>query len=700
MRKKCISVLLAVVMCLAFAPPAAMAAQASPDSAGLTASGGDSGLDETEILIEGSGGLSVLLGGVWTALDDVDLMLLPAEEPLRFRASSESAELVSVTLDGNSLPFEAAADASGAAAAWEFTAALHEAGCVLIVRFSDAQTPEEGVIISVIGPGRLEMQSDGGWLPVGTTADVEIPRGQEVQFRASSVVSSLESVTLDGEAVPFEAVTLEADDTDRVTGWRFAVTFHEEGRCELTVTFAAGTVDDADLTIEIQGTGTLEMQTDTVWVPITEDAEVGIPVGEEVTFRAASDAAELASVTLDGAAVPFSPIMQEGADGAGIIIGWQFAATFRDGGCTLVVTFSDADAERHRDVVVTVEGTGSLFVLAENSWIPVDAEAVLNVPVGREVSFRAVSSETELISVMLDGAEVPFYGVVPAADLPAPTEWTFGATFTGESQELVVAFSDAVSPRTAYTAVTVQGVGTVELRTENGWTLVGSGDGLDSLIGDSLTFRAASPGTLDAVEINGEDVPFYEDGEGEDAAFWTFTIAPYERDNELIVKFSEGGQSDLIISDSAPEEIVFLETEDGLYLTGLEARAAGAAVTVDTVLGWLEAPGGGTITICTAGSEAPAEAAAPAATGMAVVLSDGDAELLRAEICVTGDVLGTGLLSVAQVVRMATALRGTAPLNGVYLLAGDLNETGAVDISDLVAEAALLVAGDAGRVQI
>ena len=42
------------------------------------------------------------------------------------------------------------------------------------------------------------------------------------------------------------------------------------------------------------------------------------------------------------------------------------------------------------------------------------------------------------------------------------------------------------------------------------------------------------------------------------------------------------------------------------------------------------------------------------------------------EMVVKGDVLGTGILSVAQLVRLAQALNGSAPLFGAYLLAGDL----------------------------
>lgn len=57
-----------------------------------------------------------------------------------------------------------------------------------------------------------------------------------------------------------------------------------------------------------------------------------------------------------------------------------------------------------------------------------------------------------------------------------------------------------------------------------------------------------------------------------------------------------------------------------------------------------------------------------------------------------GDVLGSGSMNISQVVRVAQALTGVRPLEGAYLKAGDFNGTGKIDIADLVAETALLIA--------
>lgn len=49
-----------------------------------------------------------------------------------------------------------------------------------------------------------------------------------------------------------------------------------------------------------------------------------------------------------------------------------------------------------------------------------------------------------------------------------------------------------------------------------------------------------------------------------------------------------------------------------------------------------------------------------------------------------GDVLGTGTLTVAQMVRMAASITNRRPLTGVYALAGDISGDGVVDVLDLV----------------
>ena len=81
-------------------------------------------------------------------------------------------------------------------------------------------------------------------------------------------------------------------------------------------------------------------------------------------------------------------------------------------------------------------------------------------------------------------------------------------------------------------------------------------------------------------------------------------------------------------------------------------------------------------------------------TGCRIVreISTEEGEPQSAVIVLGGDVLGTGVMNVAQVVRLAEALSGQEPLEGVYAAAGDLDSSGQIDIGDLTREAAWLTA--------
>ena len=79
-------------------------------------------------------------------------------------------------------------------------------------------------------------------------------------------------------------------------------------------------------------------------------------------------------------------------------------------------------------------------------------------------------------------------------------------------------------------------------------------------------------------------------------------------------------------------------------------------------------------------------------TGQEVrVLSGNGLLLAEAKIVVMGDVLGTGRLSIAQLVRLAKACIGERDLSGVYLIAGDFQENRFIDIADVAREANMIV---------
>lgn len=90
---------------------------------------------------------------------------------------------------------------------------------------------------------------------------------------------------------------------------------------------------------------------------------------------------------------------------------------------------------------------------------------------------------------------------------------------------------------------------------------------------------------------------------------------------------------------------------------------------------------------------APQNASVIVGTGcMARLVNTSDGRVLdQVTIVVSGDVLGTGQLTLSQVVAMAEAYRNPdgGRLTGAHLLAGDFYSTGGIALSDLVTEAQL-----------
>lgn len=77
-------------------------------------------------------------------------------------------------------------------------------------------------------------------------------------------------------------------------------------------------------------------------------------------------------------------------------------------------------------------------------------------------------------------------------------------------------------------------------------------------------------------------------------------------------------------------------------------------------------------------------------TGDVIRFTRNDQLVFEATAVVQGDVVGSGIMSLTQLVRMASGYRGTQPLEGAYELAGDLNGSGKLDLSDIVRAASLL----------
>ena len=135
--------------------------------------------------------------------------------------------------------------------------------------------------------------------------------------------------------------------------------------------------------------------------------------------------------------------------------------------------------------------------------------------------------------------------------------------------------------------------------------------------------------------------------------------------------------------------IAFVQTNDGGYeVRGLTAAPSAQATRAEEFLGWFTYPDGtegevsrGTFVL------RPNEIVA---TGDFVSFYENGVEVSQAVIVVMGDILGNGILSLMQLVRLASVVTGSVPaLTGPYQQAADLNGDGTISIGDIVIEARL-----------
>lgn len=131
-----------------------------------------------------------------------------------------------------------------------------------------------------------------------------------------------------------------------------------------------------------------------------------------------------------------------------------------------------------------------------------------------------------------------------------------------------------------------------------------------------------------------------------------------------------------------------LETDSGQWqLRGPVAGSADNATKRSELLGGLILPDGIRATV-----ESIRETDDIVATGDRIQFTRGGEILSEVIIIVDGDVLGSGVMSLSQLVRMTSALSGDAVLAGPFLKAGDFTHSGSIDLSDIVRESAMLKA--------
>lgn len=78
-------------------------------------------------------------------------------------------------------------------------------------------------------------------------------------------------------------------------------------------------------------------------------------------------------------------------------------------------------------------------------------------------------------------------------------------------------------------------------------------------------------------------------------------------------------------------------------------------------------------------------------TGTVLELSSRAGEVVdTAVVLMPGDVLGTGLIEISQLTRLAQAASGDDPLQDVYAMAGDVDQSGTIDEGDVMMLASVL----------
>lgn len=141
--------------------------------------------------------------------------------------------------------------------------------------------------------------------------------------------------------------------------------------------------------------------------------------------------------------------------------------------------------------------------------------------------------------------------------------------------------------------------------------------------------------------------------------------------------------SDAFLEPSSP--LLLCEELGDRVLIGLTAGSERTACTVGDVLDQIVVPEGGAARITRNGADLPASDFV--ATGDIVAFDPSAAQAWT--IIVRGDVLGTGILDLPQIIRMAQAINGIDPLTGYFAAAADFNGDGSCDLTDLVQESRL-----------
>lgn len=183
---------------------------------------------------------------------------------------------------------------------------------------------------------------------------------------------------------------------------------------------------------------------------------------------------------------------------------------------------------------------------------------------------------------------------------------------------------------------------------------------------------------------HGQHVVGYDSGKGKVTALGVIVGRGQSAPPEPDIPLASAGEE-----YPSPAESLYLtqSPQAGLLVRGLTAGQS--PVCAADLEKMFTVPSGASLKTESA-RQTPLTPAAAVGTGVRILLRAAGGSEKACTLVMNGDVLGSGMMSISQLVRMAKALTGAEPLTGVYLLAADLNNSGALDIGDLAAESKLL----------
>lgn len=707
--KRLLSVAAAAMLCMA--PCAAMAATSGIRPApGVEQRAQSASLS---VRVQGDVELHMLENGAWRGLapgDDTASLATDEAYPVEAHVA-DGQRLASVTLNGEELEFLPLEDGN----VWTFTIPEVDGDCFLMVATAPAGQEMAFLSVSIQGDAQLQMLENGVWRGIAPGDDTAaLVMGETYSFQVHvENEGMLEGVYLDGEALDFEA-------EDSGT-WTFTIG-SVAGDADLVIRTQAADAESARLSVSMEGDAQLHLRDGDQWVGIVpgeDTADLGL--GGRYLFQVhVGEGQMLSSLMLNGAMLACA------YDGDNT---WRFAIDDVVGDCHLAI--STAEGEAGRAAALGVQAPADCDVQlapVEGEWSAIESgEGTATLATGQQYQMRVVTPDDQaLVGVNVNGTALPFSWV--NADLQDHLAWELLLPITTESCNVVLtvdtvanvrrdlAFVAASEPSASVIAVPVpEGGGRVDVElaceptTEGGmaetmvvwgtwdarfqFKLVRNEDGslwtanrcqlpvsaLDLGYGGGRITVTAMPLTRAWIgsDPTEQDVLAYLNnyeaiGEGiEMSRTWTVQGVP-------AVAFPI-----LALPTGSP---LAVDRQTG-YVRGLEATGSDADNAASKVVDVFWYNQGMPWQIVDAlGQPLPAESRVRTGCRLRI---EGAENAPSATFVVQGDVLGLGAMNLLQLVRMADAYKGTSPLDGPYLAAGDFSGSGRVDLVDLVEEAAL-----------